>query len=52
MKQLKSRLSGDNATTFPYFDALLKTEKGSKELNSVGLVICHPIAAPVAHANE
>lgn len=52
LKQLRSRLGGDSSSNFPYFDLLLKTERGSKELNSLSLVICRPIAAPSARSHE
>lgn len=51
MKQLRSRFGGNGSSNFPYFDLLLKTEKGSKELNSVKLVVCRP-AALAARSHE
>lgn len=46
MSQLRSRLQQGGAASFPYFEALLKTERGSKELNSVQVAICRSPALP------
>jgi hypothetical protein len=50
MKQLRSKLpSGANAS-FPYFEILLKTVRGSKELHSVQIVICRsPVSVTALH---
>jgi hypothetical protein len=42
MIQLRSRLPKSPNSAFPYFDALLIAEKGSKGLNSAKLAICRP----------
>jgi hypothetical protein len=50
MNQLRAKLGG-GTSNFPYFDLLLKIEKGSKELNAVKLVICRQITAPREASN-
>jgi hypothetical protein len=46
MKQLRTRLGAGNTSGFPYFDVLIKIEKGSKELSSIKVVVCRsPVSA-------
>lgn len=49
MIQLRSRLPKSPNSAFPYFDALLVAEKGSKGLNSAKLAICRPPATTATH---
>lgn len=43
MNALRARLGHSNR--FPFFEVLLKTARGSRELNSVQLLICRPAGA-------
>lgn len=49
MIQLRARLPKSPNSAFPYFDALLVAEKGSKGLNSAKLAICRPPATNATH---
>jgi hypothetical protein len=49
MIQVRSRLPKSPNSAFPYFDALLIAEKGSKGLNSAKLAICRPPATTATH---
>lgn len=44
MKALRARLPKDG-NGFPHFEALLRTAPGSKELNSVQILICRPVTS-------
>ncbi|HKR28242.1 MAG TPA: hypothetical protein VJS11_12340 [Acidobacteriaceae bacterium] len=50
MNTLLERLHAGHAARFPYFEALLKTARGSKELNSVQILLCRPAGAPPVRA--
>ena len=43
LKALRARLPQSHDASFPYFEALLKTARGSKALNSAQVLICRPI---------
>lgn len=46
MNAIRARLQQGHGSPFPYFEALLKTPRGSKELNSVQILICRPVGRP------
>ena len=45
LKALRARLPQSHGASFPYFEALLKTARGSKDLNSAQVLICRPITS-------
>jgi len=50
LKALLARLPRSHGAGFPYFEALLKTARGSKELNSVQILIARTPAASAPRA--
>lgn len=50
MRALRARLHQNRGSGFPYFEALLKTARGSKELNSAQILISRPAGISSMHA--